>query len=206
MKIISHRGYWKNPNEKNAVVAFQRSFDLGFGTETDIRDSNGRLVISHDMPTGSEITVEAFFDILAGRPLTLALNIKADGLAKKLQAILEIYRPKDAFVFDMSVPDLIQQLKTGIPSMTRLSEYEQEPSCYEDANGIWLDAYHGIWYNFDLVKRLMGDGKRVCFVSPELHGRPKEELWSILKTYKAVQYPELVLCTDVPEEAQKFFA
>lgn len=41
MKIISHRGFWHNPSEKNTEMAFCRSFELGFGTETDVRDSLG---------------------------------------------------------------------------------------------------------------------------------------------------------------------
>ena len=50
MIILSHRGYWKSEKERNQEVAFHRSFDLGYGTETDIRDIQGKLVISHDMP------------------------------------------------------------------------------------------------------------------------------------------------------------
>ena len=56
MIILSHRGYWKLEEERNRAAAFQRSFDLGYGTETDIRDIQGKLVISHDMPRGDEIT------------------------------------------------------------------------------------------------------------------------------------------------------
>ena len=55
MIILSHRGYWKSEEERNQEVAFHHSFDLGYGTETDIRDIQGKLVISHDMPQGNEI-------------------------------------------------------------------------------------------------------------------------------------------------------
>lgn len=60
MKILSHRGYWKNSDEKNKENAFRRSFSLGYGTETDVRDCRGDLVISHDMPIGNEISCEDF--------------------------------------------------------------------------------------------------------------------------------------------------
>jgi hypothetical protein len=205
MKIISHRGYWLEASEKNTEVAFRRSFDLGFGTETDVRDCAGQLLISHDMPSGKEMTLEAFLDILAGRPLPLAINIKADGLSKKLLEILQRYRVADAFVFDMSVPDLLQQLKNGVPSFTRLSEYEREPSCYDQAAGVWLDAFKSVWYDFDLIKSIVAKNKRVCLVSPELHGRPCEELWDMLRANKAIQHPQIILCTDLPEKAQAFF-
>ena len=38
MQVISHRGYWKAASEKNTQTAFKRSFSLGYGTETDVRD------------------------------------------------------------------------------------------------------------------------------------------------------------------------
>ena len=84
MKILSHRGYWKKPKERNTKVAFERSFSLGFGTETDIRDHNGKLVISHDMASNDAMLAEKFFDIYCSfsEPLPLALNVKAEGITK----------------------------------------------------------------------------------------------------------------------------
>ena len=64
MKILSHRGYWNNLTEKNSKSAFRRSFQLGFGTETDVRDLNGELVISHDMPIFDEATLP-FYNFLS---------------------------------------------------------------------------------------------------------------------------------------------
>ena len=206
MIVISHRGYWHEAKEKNTETAFRRSFDLGYGTETDVRDCAGKLLISHDMPQGGEMTLEDFLDMLAKRPLPLALNVKADGMAKKISEILKRYQPLDAFVFDMSVPDLLQQLKEGMPSFTRMSEYESEPlSCYDRAAGVWLDAFQGIWYDFSAIKRILDDGKRVCLVSPELHGRPPEQLWDMLRAAGAQKHDRLVLCTDIPEKAREVF-
>ena len=128
MIILSHRGYWKEPAEKNTKAAFVRSFALGFGTETDFRDHNGALVISHDMPRGGEITAAAFFALYAqhGRGLPLALNIKADGLQADLQALLAKYDipASDYFVFDMAVPDALGYLRREMPAFTRKSELE----------------------------------------------------------------------------------
>lgn len=86
MKIISHRGYWKNNSEKNTKISFERSFRLGFGTETDIRDFNGNLVISHDIPTNTSISIDDFFEIYNRHSNSiLALNIKSDGLQSILK-------------------------------------------------------------------------------------------------------------------------
>ena len=118
MIVISHRGYWKEAAEKNKPVAFHRSFDLGYGTETDVRDLRRTLMIAHDPPDGSEITLEAMLDILAGRDLPLAMNIKADGLARDLAAIMAARGVRNWFTFDMTVPETVVQLRLGLPVFT----------------------------------------------------------------------------------------
>ena len=97
MKILSHRGYWKEASEKNSVTAFLRSFNLNFGTETDLRDQNGEIVISHDIPKNDSLLFKNFLKALNDKPLTLALNVKADGLAKELKKILIFITPKRTF-------------------------------------------------------------------------------------------------------------
>lgn len=41
MQILSHRGYWKNIEEKNSLRSFERSFMNLYGLETDLRDRGG---------------------------------------------------------------------------------------------------------------------------------------------------------------------
>lgn len=208
MKIISHRGYWLTATEKNTPTAFKRSFELGFGIETDIRDSLGQLVISHDMPLGNE---QDFGDFLpsAGRladinnPLTLALNIKADGLADLLAAQLADYPQLDCFVFDMAVPDMRQYLNAGVPLFTRMSEVERTPCFLDRAAGVWLDAFETEWYDNGVIANLLGLGKRVCIVSPELHGRPYLSHWRNMLDWCGND--QVILCTDKPEDAQAYF-
>ncbi|WP_172728494.1 PI-PLC domain-containing protein [Kluyvera cryocrescens] len=206
MKIISHRGYWKTQEEKNTLTAFNRSFDLGFGTETDIRDYKGKLVISHDVPTDDVLTLAEFFECLNARPLTLALNIKADGLRDLLVREIEKYSVSDAFVFDMSVPD--QKLyyeQNAFNVFTRMSEVERTPAFYNQSHGVWLDAFYDHWYdNADFVK-IINDNKKVCIVSPELHKRDHRVFWESLKSNGIHRQDDLIICTDLPEEAVAFF-
>lgn len=209
MRILSHRGYWKTAEEKNTRIAFQRSFSLGYGTETDIRDSAGKLVISHDMPDGREIHCDAFFALAAeasarqGASLTLALNIKADGLVPLLGTLLDRYPGLDGFVFDMSVPDMRSYFEARVPVFTRMSEVERQPVWMELASGVWLDGFQSEWYDNSLITSLLADAKRVCVVSPELHKRSHISLWERLKPLAGEK--ALMLCTDFPEEATKFF-
>jgi glycerophosphoryl diester phosphodiesterase len=203
MQIISHRGYWKTASEKNSGIAFARSFDLGFGTETDVRDLDGQLVISHDPPTSQAMGFEAFLSIHASRDLPLALNIKADGLAAALKSAAVRAGLSNYFVFDMSIPDMLQYKRENVPFYTRLSEYEPAPAFLESASGVWLDSFESTWFDAGTIQALLRKGTRVCVVSSELHKRPHQPLWDLLLPLR--HEPQLMLCTDLPEEAQHHF-
>ena len=208
MIILSHRGYWKSNEQKNTEIAFHESFSSGFGTETDFRDYKGQIVISHDIASEESMNAETFFEIYCSYNdmLPLALNIKADGLQIKLKKLLEKYQISNYFVFDMSVPDGLQYLKQNINSFTRQSEYEVEPSFYEDAQGIWLDEFNGHWINKDIIKKHINKNKQICIVSPDLHKRDYKKEWQHYKEIeKELNINNLMLCTDFPEEAKEFF-
>lgn len=205
MIILSHRGYWKELSERNQRIAFARSFDMGFGTETDLRDCMGKIVISHDMPTGDEITFEEVLQIMAGRNLPLALNIKADGQADKIIELLNKYNHTNYFTFDMSIPDMVVQMKNGLRVFTGLSDILPTPVMINAAEGVWLDCFNGDWYGPEVIDGLIADGKSVCIVSADLHKRETKAQWEIIKGCKTVGDNRLMLCTDYPEKAKEFF-
>lgn len=203
MQIISHRGYWKRNEEKNTELAFSRSFDLGFGTETDVRDLDGRLVISHDPPTQPAFGFDPFLALHGARVLPLALNIKSDGLAMQLKAAAAQAGLHNYFVFDMSIPDMRHYRQAGVPFYTRLSEYEREPVFIEQATGVWLDAFESTWFTPDTIRALLDRRLKVCVVSSELHRRDHHDLWALLQPLS--DQDNLMLCTDLPEEARQHF-
>ena len=208
MIILSHRGYWKNALEKNQIIAFERSFSLGFGTETDIRDFKGELVISHDISDENCISAKEMLEIYNkyDKTLPLALNIKADGLQIKLKELLEEYKIENYFVFDMSVPDGLGYLKQNIKAFTRQSEYETIPSFYDESCGIWLDEFQGHWINKEVIQEHIKNNKQICIVSPDLHKREYQKEW---QHYKEIEQElginNLMICTDYPEIAKEFF-
>jgi glycerophosphoryl diester phosphodiesterase len=207
MKVISHRGFWKETIEKNTLEAFSRSFSLNLGTETDIRDYMGNLVISHDIPSGGEMGLSDFLELASSfqceEPLTLALNIKADGLAQKVGETLSVFSNIDAFVFDMAVPDTCTYFEAGIPVFARMSEVEREPVWLDRSEGVWLDAFESEGYGIDVVTGLLSLGKRVCLVSSELHGRSHISFWNRIADLK--DHQALMICTDYPTDALEYF-
>jgi len=207
VEIISHRGYWTGTAEKNTAGSFHRSFASGFGTETDIRDAAGKIVISHDPGSETDLELAEFLAIHASynRSLPLALNVKADGLQALLKAEILRASPQDYFVFDMSVPDMLHYFELGVPVFTRQSDIEPSPVCYKEAAGVWLDTMRDDWLRAEHLNKIIGDGKRVCVVSPELHGRSHLEMWERLKDWGVQEQQQVILCTDLPDDAQHFF-
>jgi len=207
MKIISHRGFWRDPVEKNSEIAFSRSFSLGFGVETDVRDAKGSLVISHDMPKGGELSFDNLLEmaaaVIGSTPITIAVNVKADGLSRALSEKFVEFDQLDCFVFDMASPDMRSYFDAGIPVFTRMSEHEMAPVWLDRAAGVWLDAFDSEWYTPSVIEKLASRNKRVCIVSPELHGRSHLSLWESLRDLKI---NDVMLCTDYPMAAQQFFS
>lgn len=204
MKILSHRGFWRERGERNSPRAFARSLNYQFGLETDIRDRGGELVISHDVPVGGEMGFEEILDMFHGKGLPLALNIKSDGLAPLVKSAMSAYSIEDWFVFDMSIPDMRSYLNEKLPVFARVSEVEKSPPWIEEVVGIWFDSFSADSYDSDEISKYLLDGKRVCIVSPELHNRPYLAAWGDIKTLS--DQAGLMICTDHPEQARQFFS
>jgi hypothetical protein len=211
MKIIAHRGFWKEPYEKNSKIAFSRAINNGFGIETDVRDYFGSLVISHDIPLSGVQTFKEFLDcylkdsITQIEPPFLAINIKADGLQSKLKELLEEYKITNYFVFDMTIPDTIIYLNSDINVFMRKSEYEDFPESISNINGIWLDQFNSDWYTEEFLNMQLYRWNYVCVVSPELHGRKYNNCWKLLKKVSEKENNKLMLCTDYPKQAKEYF-
>jgi len=207
MNIIAHRGYWLYAYEKNTTLAFSRALEHGFGIETDFRDLNGQLVVSHDVPVEGAMKVDEFIDLYKKFPVLapIALNIKADGLHLLIKELITKTGMSNYFVFDMSVPDTRGYLSEQVPVFTRLSEYETQPSFLEQSQGIWLDAFDGEWYGAQVITELLSKNKQVAIVSPELHGRPHIELWKFLKENNFHLNSQISMCTDFPLDAKEYF-
>lgn len=214
-QILAHRGLWTEANEQNSFVALARALDEGFGIETDVRDHNQDLVVSHDLPTGQSWPLVSLLEYYESSRSTawLALNIKADGLADSLQELMAHFSIGKYFVFDMSVPDMRHYDRLSIPFLTRQSELEAEPALYDRACGVWLDAFDGQWYSSATIQGHLEAGKHVAVVSPELHRRPVESTWDLLwnlvpsdRTDSSTDRKtipgrsELLVCTDHPRE------
>ncbi len=208
MELLSHRGYWKNIEEKNTKEANDLSFKNGWGIETDIRDFDTELVISHDVAKDNNYTAAYLFEQYNkySKKCTLALNVKADGLTVLLSDLIKKYSIEDYFVFDMSIPETLRYFQLNMNVYIRCSEYEvPNTELYAKAKGIWLDMFKHIWFDKSFVNLQLNNKKKIAFVSPELHGRNEMELWEFIKENNWHLSPQVLLCTDVPDKAKIYF-
>lgn len=206
-RILAHRGLWRTPAEKNSRGALRTGLERGYGLETDVRDYGGRLVISHDPPTADALPLETLLDDYrgAGASGMLALNIKSDGLAAPLVAMLKSYGIANYFVFDMSVPDMRHYHRLGANAYSRHSDVETEIVGLDASRGVWLDAFQTDWYDAATIGRLLASKKQVAVVSPELHGRDRTPVWTMLREVEDAN-ERLLCCTDYPDEFEKWMS
>lgn len=211
LKIIAHRGFWKSKDEMNTRGAFSNAIKNNYGIETDVRDFCGELVISHEIPRGREaLTFDEFISNyqrdcrIYNSDITLAINIKSDGLYLEISKILQKYHINNYFLFDMSIPDSMKYKLLNLKVFYRMSEYETLSNSIENIHGIWLDQFKSNWYNKKIINEIQDKWGNVCVVSPELHQRPYLDCWKILRDLKIKN--KIMICTDFPDKAEEFFS
>jgi hypothetical protein len=156
--------------------------------EIDVRAESGRLVLKHNW-NDSSISFDKF--LRHCKDNELAINVKDSGLVEPLNDLLKFYSKnlKDYFMFDMSIPDLIDYIKV-CPKHTafRLSEFENE--IFPECNWIWLDNFH-MFEEKDFEKYYyLTKNYKVVVVSPELHNVKVKLDSNIVNNFYGI-------CTDI---------
>lgn len=198
--ILAHRGI----QQAATLQAYQNALSLGYGIEADIRDESGMLVVAHDPQDPKSFALANLCESLRRHPdCPVALNIKSAGLQPLLTQMLKNYAIENYFTFDMAIPDLRANLRSGLTSFTRHSDIEQTPALYAESHGIWLDSFDADWLTPEILNSHAHNKKSLAIVSPELHNRPHLPFWHQLKTM--LPNTKTYLCTDHPEAADHFF-
>ena len=203
IELIAHRGIWEVEEEKNSFLAFKKALKNNVHIETDIRDFNGKIYISHDpiINNSNLISLENLLNLhksLNSKSL-LFLNVKADGLYHLIDSKNETIL-KFSYFFDMSFPELIQYDKKEFNYLLRLSDFESGPTKQLKFKGFWIDSFKDMNWFFE-SKSIFLSNKIYAFVSPDLHKFDYLIFWEKLKSIDK----NLLLCTDHVNEARIFF-
>jgi glycerophosphoryl diester phosphodiesterase len=192
--ILAHRGEWNEQVIANSTQSLEDAFLHGFGVETDIRDLDGELVISHDPCKGSEYEG---FDKFVRKENRIAINIKSDGLVPLLESARDLIKTSKSFVFDCSFPELMKFKRAGIDHAIRISEFEKGLSW--EPNYIWLDAFESDWWLEDTTTLDLIEKIPTVVVSPELHKRDHSKVWQKVLELRSTGL-DISICTDFPNQ------
>ena len=203
INLIAHRGLWTTNEEKNSLKALKKALSSNISIETDIRDYDGKIYLSHDPISDYSSLVSLDFLLTLHSSLKskskLFLNVKSDGLYNLINNDNTIIKDYSYF-FDMSFPEMVQYDRKNFNYLIRLSEFENPKINYFHFNGFWIDSfYNDNWY-FESKISLLPD-KIYAFVSPELHKQDFSNFWRKLKELKS----DLFLCTDYIDKAKEYF-
>ena len=202
-QVLAHRGVWDGQCAPNSEGALRKGLDLGLGIETDLRDRDLTVVISHDPPCRNEglelDQLSALISQSAATGALIALNVKSDGLAPLVIEMVKAHHDQPIFLFDMSVPELVRYVALGLPVAVRSSEYERDAISFAGRLGVplraWVDGLAEDWYLMDAeIPRLLESGA-LTLVSPEIHGRDPREAWDWLYECHMSGY-DVSICTD----------
>lgn len=146
------------------------------GVELDLRDSlDGRIYIHHNPFEEGEDFEEYLKAYCHG---TMILNIKSERIEHKALEMLQSYDIKKYFFLDSTFPMMKLLSDNGVKSIAvRYSEYEGMDTLRAMAgkvDWVWVDCFSTIPIGkkeYDILKSL---GYKLCFVSPELEGRPED--------------------------------
>lgn len=192
MIIVAHR--------RNTIEQL-RATPHNLGIEVDIRSTGDRLIIHHD-PFADGEDFKAWLSHYRHR--LLILNVKEEGLERRLLDLMASKGVEDFFFLDQSFPFLVKTAQTGEKRCAvRVSEYESTATAERLAGlvqWIWVDCFTRFPLSGEEAGRLRSLGFKLCLVSPELQGRAGETSIPALRTLLAREGVEAdAVCTKLPE-------
>ena len=164
------------------------------GIEFDVRESSFGVMVTHD-PWTPGPSLNEFLDAQKGRPFYI-VNIKCEGIESRVLDALAKHGITNFFLLDCSFPTIVKLSASGESRLAiRRSEYEDIPlSLRGKVEWIWIDCFSKVPVSQKECEMLRALGFKLCFVSPELHGRPNDLLdYGIQMT----GYVDMV-CTKLP--------
>lgn len=174
----------------------------GFGVEIDLRSdvaAPGEIHLSHDPWARGDRLEEWLRAWKAGAARgPVILNTKEDGLEERA---LELARRAgvEVLFLDTALPTLVKWVRRGEGArfFVRVSAWEPVEALEEFRGKVrwaWVDCFDGQPLAPEVVARLRPDFD-VCLVSPELQGRPPEEIEGFGALYRLAS----AVCTKQPE-------
>lgn len=187
MLIIEHRVN---------TVAQLKKVPIEMGVEVDLRQWGDEIILNHK-PFSAGETLEEFLQEYRHR--FIIFNPKCDGLEERIIRAAEKHHIKDFFFLDLPAPTMVKLARKGIRKLAvRFSEYEPIEGTLAFAGlaeWAWVDCFNSFSMDGKIYESLRKNFK-ICMVSPELQGRPREEIAEFRQ--RLASMPVDAACTDYP--------
>ena len=171
-----------------------------FGIEIDIRSYKNELILNHEPYLDGE-KIENFLKNYNHQ--FLILNVKEEGLEKRLIELMKSFKIRNYFFLDQSFPFLIKTTKSGENrSAVRFSEYESINTVLSLSNivkWVWVDFFTKFPLDHKNYLKLKESRFNICLVSPELQGHDKEKIVNLQKELIKNKININAVCTKYPE-------
>jgi hypothetical protein len=198
--------YFKHRVNDEAALA---EVDPAWGVEIDLRSdvgAAGRLHLSHD-PWKRGWSFEAWLRAFRARGIRgpAILNTKEDGLEQRALELCQAAGVGDVLFLDTALPTLIGRVGRGegerfFVRVSRDEPVEAVRAFRGKVRWAWVDCFDGVPLPAAEVARLVPDF-RICLVSPELQGRPIDEVARFGELYALAEG----VCTKDPARWQALF-
>lgn len=168
------------------------------GVELDLRTDAREIIVHHDAFSSGENFRQY---LKAYQHSFIILNTKCEGLEEALISLMAKEKISEYFFLDLSIPFLVKTIRQGCSKVAvRFSEYEPLSFVKEfegKADWVWVDCFTRNCLTdqaYDYLSRHF----KICIVSPELQGHPKEWITEFRELYK--NYRIDAVCTKYPSE------
>lgn len=187
MIIISHR--------INTIEDLRKT-PRHLGVEVDIRSHLEKLITVHDPFSPGE----NFQDWLKYFDHAFAIfNIKEEGIESYLLKEVEKKGLTSFFLLDLSFPFLIKWIHQGERRVAiRVSCYESHLTALSlrgRADWCWIDCFNKKLIPDKNLIELKEARFKLCFVSPELHGYPEDDIKPFIDELKKLNIEPDAVCT-----------
>ena len=173
-----------------------RNMNKRFGIETDVRERNNTIVMSHDPFKDGQL----FEDLLKNyNHKFIAVDIKCEGIETMVVDLLKKYGIRNYFLLGITLPRSLKLIKSGMRNISfHFSEIEPlgtARNMVSKADWVWIDCFTKLPLDKESYAFLKSHFK-ICLGAPDLLGRKED-----IKIYKEQlkHTPIDAVCTDYPE-------
>jgi len=168
-----------------------------YGIEIDVRAYNSRLILNHE-PFVDGADFEEFLKHYKHK--LIIINIKCEGIEKRVLEIVEKFKIKEYFLLDVTFPFMVKYINKGIHKFAvRFSEFESIQTCLNLAKKVewvFVDNFSHLPTEnkaFSLLKKHF----KICIVSPDLFNRNDMNITDITKKIIKKYDIDAILTDDI---------